>query len=126
MKLDDAAARLEALGNPTRLKIYRALVEGQVLRQIVREPTLSPSEFDILKQRRASELEELTTEPQGIAPRLVSQKLNPYPKGDVRNQPSLTDELEIVQKMDVGSIKKVYERFLSAQAGELGDPESGG
>jgi len=26
MKLDDAAARLEALGNPTRLKIYRILV----------------------------------------------------------------------------------------------------
>jgi len=25
MKLDDAAAHLEALGNPTRLKIYRAL-----------------------------------------------------------------------------------------------------
>ncbi len=25
MKIDDAAARLEALGNPTRLKIYRAL-----------------------------------------------------------------------------------------------------
>ena len=24
MKIDDAAARLEALGNPTRLKIYRA------------------------------------------------------------------------------------------------------
>ena len=28
MKLDDAAARLEALGNPTRLKIYRALVRA--------------------------------------------------------------------------------------------------
>ena len=28
MKLDDAAARLEALGNPTRLKIYRLLVEA--------------------------------------------------------------------------------------------------
>lgn len=26
MELDDAAARLEALGNPTRLRIYRALV----------------------------------------------------------------------------------------------------
>lgn len=26
MKVDDAAARLEALGNPTRLRIYRALV----------------------------------------------------------------------------------------------------
>lgn len=28
MKLADAAARLEALGNPTRLKIYRALVKA--------------------------------------------------------------------------------------------------
>ena len=28
MKLDDAAARMEALGNPTRLKIYRTLVRA--------------------------------------------------------------------------------------------------
>jgi DNA-binding transcriptional ArsR family regulator len=28
MELDDAAARLEALGNPTRLRIYRALVKA--------------------------------------------------------------------------------------------------
>lgn|SRR5690348_2724820 len=28
MKLDSAAAHLEALGNPTRLKVYRALVRA--------------------------------------------------------------------------------------------------
>ena len=28
MKISDAAARLEALGNPTRLRIYRALVKA--------------------------------------------------------------------------------------------------
>src|SRR5689334_13535164 len=28
MKIDDAAARLEALGNPTRLRIYRLLVRA--------------------------------------------------------------------------------------------------
>jgi DNA-binding transcriptional ArsR family regulator len=28
MRIEDAAARLEALGNPTRLKIYRALVRA--------------------------------------------------------------------------------------------------
>lgn len=28
MKLDDAAARLEALGNPTRLRLYRTLVRA--------------------------------------------------------------------------------------------------
>lgn len=28
MKIDEAASRLEALGNPTRLRIYRALVKA--------------------------------------------------------------------------------------------------
>ena len=28
MKIDDVAQRLEALGNPTRLKIYRTLVRA--------------------------------------------------------------------------------------------------
>ena len=28
MKIDDAAARLEALGNPTRLRVFRALVKA--------------------------------------------------------------------------------------------------
>ena len=28
MKIEDAASRLEALGNPTRLRIYRALVKA--------------------------------------------------------------------------------------------------
>jgi DNA-binding transcriptional ArsR family regulator len=28
MKIDDVAAKLEALGNPTRLKVYRALVRA--------------------------------------------------------------------------------------------------
>src|ERR1044072_3331933 len=28
MKIDDAAARLEALGNPTRLRVYRLLVRA--------------------------------------------------------------------------------------------------
>lgn len=28
MKIDDAAARLEALGNPTRLRVFRALVRA--------------------------------------------------------------------------------------------------
>jgi ArsR family transcriptional regulator, arsenate/arsenite/antimonite-responsive transcriptional repressor len=35
MKIDEAAARLEALGNPTRLKIYRALVRAGQLGQPV-------------------------------------------------------------------------------------------
>ena len=40
MKLDDAAACLEALGNPTRLKVYRLLVRAGVLIGCSRKSTI--------------------------------------------------------------------------------------
>ena len=47
MKLDDAAARLEALGNPTRLKIYRTLVragqEGMPVGRLQARPDIAAS-----------------------------------------------------------------------------------
>ena len=90
-----------------------------VLRQVLREPAFSETELEILKQRRESELEEQSSEPQALAPRLISQKLNPYPPGDVRHQPSMADELKMVKALDLEAIKKIYTNFLSAQAGEL-------
>ena len=90
-----------------------------VLRQILREPSLPAEELDILKQRRVSALEEQSTEPQALAPRLVSQKMNPYPPGDVRHQPSLTDELKLVREVDLASVKAIYDEYLSSQVGEL-------
>jgi zinc protease len=90
-----------------------------VLRQILREPTLPADELKILKQRRATELEEQSSEPQALAPRLVNQKLNPYPAGDVRHQPSLTDELKLVKAVELDAINTLYSKYLSAQAGEL-------
>ncbi|HYC65914.1 MAG TPA: metalloregulator ArsR/SmtB family transcription factor [Reyranellaceae bacterium] len=47
MQLDDVAARLEALGNPTRLKIYRALVraggDGMSVGKLLNKVTIAPS-----------------------------------------------------------------------------------
>ena len=47
MNLDDAATRLEALGNPTRLRIYRALVragdDGLPVRKLQSKLDIAPS-----------------------------------------------------------------------------------
>ncbi len=90
-----------------------------VLRQVLREPVFPVSELEILQQRRVSELQEQTSEPQALAPRIISQKMNPYPVGDVRHQPSLVEELKQLQGVELASVKKIYADFLSAQAGEL-------
>jgi zinc protease len=90
-----------------------------LLRQVLREPSLPESEFLILQQQLKSQLEEASTEPSSIAPRAVNQLLNPYPPGDVRHVPSLPDELKLVEAVRLADVKRIYDEFLSAQAGEL-------
>lgn len=124
-KLDELQSTLHATGGAGEVTFViqskrENLVELiDVLRQVLREPAFPAEELDILKQRRASELEEQLTEPQALAPRTISQKMNPYPVGDVRYQPNLSDELKLVQGVELASVKKIYDDFLSAQAGEL-------
>lgn len=90
-----------------------------LLRQILREPALAPAEFAILKRQELGTLEEQSAEPQALAPRAVMQKTSPYPAGDVRHVPSLTDELKLIEDLELASVKRVYSEFLSAGAGEL-------
>ncbi len=124
-RLDELQSTLVASGSAgeatfliqTKRENLVAVIE--VLQQVLRQPALLEKEFELQRQQRVATLEEQMTEPQALAPRLIAQKLTPYPAGDVRHQPSLPDELKLVQDLKVSTIRKVYEEFLSAQAGEL-------
>ncbi len=124
-KLDELQTTLGAAGGAGEVtfvvqsKRENLIAAIDVLRQVLREPALQDSEFELIKQARAAALEEKTKEPVALAPRLVSQKLSPYPVGDVRYQPNLADELKLVQQLEVAAVKKIYDEFLSAQAGDL-------
>lgn len=124
-RLDELQTSLGADGRPGEAEFviqtkreHLAEVLG-VLRQILREPTLPAAEFTVLKQNRHGTLEEQSAEPQALAPRAVQQKLSPYPPGDVRHAPSLADELKLVDQLELATVKRVYDDFLSANAGEL-------
>jgi zinc protease len=72
-----------------------------------------------LKSDRLSSLQEHSTEPQALAPRLVQQKLSPYPKGDVRAYLSFPEEIEAIEKLDRKTLKRIYDEFIGASVGEL-------
>lgn len=124
-RLDELQTTLSADGRPGEAEFQlqtkrEHLVEAiGILRQILREPSMPAAEFSILKQHRLGTLQEQSAEPQALAPRAVQQKLSPYPPGDVRHAPSLTDEWKLVDKLDLATVKRVYEEFLGANAGEL-------
>lgn len=124
-RLDELQTTLSADGRPGEAEFHlqtkrEHLVEALgILRQILREPSMPAAEFSILKQHRLGTLQEQSAEPQALAPRAVQQKLSPYPPGDVRHAPGLTDEWKLVDKLDLATVKRVYEEFLGANAGEL-------
>lgn len=124
-RLDELQTSLGATGRPgvatfalqTKREQLGAALD--LLREILREPSLPEAELGILRRERRSALEEQLAEPQALAPRAVNQLLNPYPVGDVRHVPSLPDELKLVDAVTQAEIRQLYDEFLSAQAGEL-------
>lgn len=100
----------------------------KLLQQILREPTLPAEEFEILKQQTLASLEQQKTNPQSRAIRVVRRNVSPYPKGDVRYNPTVEEEIERVQALTVEKIQELYQ-FLGANVGELAivgdfDPEA--
>ena len=68
-----------------------------LLRQVLREPTLPEEEFELLKRERLAGLEQMRTEPSALAPRTLTHLLSTYPKDDVRYVPTIEEEIERVR-----------------------------
>lgn len=91
----------------------------EILRQVLREPTLPQDEFDVLKTKELADLEQQKTEPQALALRAMQSASSPYPKDDVRHVPSVEDEIERVKALTREKVQKLYDDFVSGRHGEL-------
>lgn len=124
-QLDQNFASMSALGQAgeatfvIQTKRDRLPMVLDLLRQVLREPTLPNSELDILRQEERTNLEQGLTDPQQLAVRTVQRQLSPYPKDDVRYIPTIPEEIEQVQALDAAALRKLYSDFLGAQAGQL-------
>ncbi len=91
----------------------------ELLRQVLREPTLPPDQFEILKRNRLADLEATRSEPTALAARSVQRQLSPYPKGDVRYVPTIDEEIADLQALTYEQVRKLYEDYLGSQAVEV-------
>jgi zinc protease len=123
--LDQNLATLQAAGQPgeatfaiqTKRDNLPAVLD--ILRQVLREPTLPASELEIWRQQVRSDLEQGLTDPQALAVRKVQRILSPYPTNDVRYIPTLEEELKQLQDLEAAAVRKLYAEFLGSQAGQL-------
>jgi zinc protease len=90
-----------------------------ILRQVLREPTLPLDEFELLKRERLAALQQMRTEPAMLAPRSLQRELNPYSKEDIRYVPTVEESVERLQAVKYEQITTLYHDYLGSQEGEL-------
>jgi zinc protease len=90
-----------------------------LLRQVLREPTLPAEEFELLKRERLADLEQMRTEPSALASRTLTHLLSTYPKDDVRYIPTLEEEIERVQAATLDQVRTLHGEYLGSGHGTL-------
>jgi zinc protease len=91
----------------------------EILRQILREPTLPEAEFEVLRREALAGIEQGRTEPQVLGINRLQRALAPYPADDVRYVPTIDERLERVKALKLDQIRRLYTEYLGADHGEL-------
>ncbi len=91
----------------------------EILRQILREPSLPEKEFEVLRQEQVAASERKLKDPQSLAFNAVRRKVSPYPKSHPKHVPTLEEEVATLKSLSLADLQKLYESYVGAVAGEL-------
>jgi zinc protease len=91
----------------------------ELLRQVLREPSLPEEEFAVLKRERLANLEQLKSEPSALGPLALSRAFAPYAEDDVRYVPTIEEEIARVEAVSIEQVRTLYSDYLGSGAGEL-------
>jgi zinc protease len=90
-----------------------------LLRQVLREPTLPDAELKIVQNSRVTRLEQESSDPTSLARIAVAKHLSPYPSDDVRYVPTIPEETDRWKNVSRADVARVYSEYLGGQNGEL-------
>jgi zinc protease len=101
----------------TRRANFAAVLE--IVRQVLREPTLPATDFDLLKNERIAALEQGRTDPRALGIIQIQRLLSRYPSDDVRYVPTVDERVDRLKKASLDQVKSLYQNYLGADHGEL-------
>jgi zinc protease len=125
-QLADAFERLKISGGLTHFDTTRAnLAEAlKLVAHVMQEASFPQAEFDQLKQQTLVSLQSSRNEPGAVAQRALAVHFNIYPRGDVREETTLDQDIADVQAAtlaDVQAFHKAYYGTTPAQMAIVGD-----
>ncbi len=90
-----------------------------ILRQVLREATLPQEEFDIIQNKRVTDLEQNLTDPTSLARTFLSRQLNPYEPDDPRYVPTIAENIQRWKSASREDVQRLYDQYLNGGHGEL-------
>lgn len=90
-----------------------------LLRQVLREPSLPADESEILQREMLAQGEQQLTEPQFLAITRLRRTVSPYPKSDVRYIPTIEEDLARYKSITREQLMKLRDEYLGSTAGEV-------
>ncbi|MGA2131095.1 MAG: pitrilysin family protein [Bryobacteraceae bacterium] len=124
-QIDKLKAQLNVNGGPTSATVGIETTRENlpaVLRlagEILKEATLPESEFEQIRKDHLTQLEFGKTEPQFLAFTEISRTMYPFPKGDVRGELPIPEQIEEVKSAKLTDAVAFYKHFYGASNGQL-------
>ncbi|MGE0375628.1 MAG: M16 family metallopeptidase, partial [Planctomycetaceae bacterium] len=90
-----------------------------ILRQVLREATLPQQEFDIIQNKRITDLEQELTDPTSLARNFIRRQLSPYEPGDPRYVPTIEEDIAQWKSLKREQVQTLYDGYLNGAHGDL-------
>ncbi len=124
-KLDELKARVRITGGNTSANVTIETINQHLpevmdlVYDMIMNPSFDASEFEKLKEEELSYMEEGLSDPQGRAYNEFSRLLNPYPKDDVRYEPTLEEKIEDTKALNIEAVKAFWSEFYGGENATL-------
>jgi zinc protease len=121
IELADAFDKLKISGGPhhfetTRSKLPEAL---RLVAHVLKEPAFPASEFEQLRQQTLVGLESSRNEPQSLASRALAEHFNIYPRGDMRAETTIEEDIADTRAATLDQLKAFHHEFYGTAPAEL-------
>jgi zinc protease len=90
-----------------------------MLRQVLREPSLPYREFEVMKNEQITGIEQGRSDPIRQGLNQIQRILSPYPSEDVRYVPTLDEQIERLKTTSPDQVAGLYREYLGADHGEI-------
>ncbi|WP_141828504.1 pitrilysin family protein [Herbaspirillum sp. SJZ107] len=121
VQLADAFDKLKIAGGPTHFQTTREnLPEAlKLVAHVLREPSFPAAEFEQLRRQSLVSLDASRSEPQNVASRALNEHFDIYPKGDIRHETTLDEDVADIRAAKLDDLKAFHRDFYGTVPAEM-------